>query len=59
MGKKIVFLTEIQKIMILSKKKKKKKMKISKTSLRIINLIKINLLKMKTFNKNYNILKIK
>ena len=58
-GKKIVFLTEIQKIMILTKKKKKKKIKISKTSMRIINLIKINLLKMKTFNKNYKILKIK
>ena len=58
-GKKIVFLTEIHKIMILTKKKKKKKIKISKTSMRIINLIKINLLKMKTFNKNYKILKIK
>ena len=58
-GKKIVFLTEIHKIMILTKKKKKKIIKISKTSMRIINLIKINLLKMKTFNKNYKILKIK
>ena len=58
-GKKIVFLTEIQKIMILTKKKKKKKIKIYKTSMRIIYLIKINLLKMKTFNKNYKILKIK
>ena len=58
-GKKIVFLTEIHQIMILTKKKKKKKIKISKILMRIINLIKINLLKMKTFNKNYKILKIK